>query len=143
MRFPTVDGHFWVVRDGKIIDPHFPDYDVICRIQKASKKDKDYLPAPELTQKLVTAMFVKGLKEVYGNDKTFEELCDIYTRRYKQNFGNTEPTMNMCFQNCLMEISKNGGTMVFGSLGFKLNGKDEYWYEYGGKNWTTVREFVK
>jgi hypothetical protein len=27
MKFPIIDGHFWVERDGRIIDPYFLEYD--------------------------------------------------------------------------------------------------------------------
>ena len=30
--FPTIDGHFWIERDGKIVDIEFKEYDFIKSI---------------------------------------------------------------------------------------------------------------
>ena len=37
MAMPTIDGHFWVERDGKKIDPYFEEYDAVKRVHKARK----------------------------------------------------------------------------------------------------------
>ena len=42
-----------------------------------------------------------------------------------------------------MEIYENGGELVFGSLGFKKKNSNDYWYEYGGKEYKTIKDFMK
>jgi hypothetical protein len=142
MDFPIIDGHFWVERDGKIIDPHFPYYNMICQLRKCdAKAPKSYLPAPEMTQTLMKGMFMKVLKNVLG-DKPQEEIFAEFRDITKRQIG-LKPRPDCCYQNCIIEIAERGGTLVFGSMGFKYKNKDGYFYEYGGENYTTVKQFIK
>jgi len=143
LQFPTIDGHFWVVRDGKIIDPVFDEYKLVCRIRNADWKDRHNLPAPEMTQTLMINMFKKVLNNQLGKDKSFEELIDEFYALTVLYMKKPTPQADMCFQNCLIEIKERGGDLVFGSLGFKLKGNEGYWYEYGGADWTSVKQFIK
>ena len=36
--FPTIDGHFWIERDGKIVDIEFKEYDLIKTMMEWSIK---------------------------------------------------------------------------------------------------------
>lgn len=141
MNFPVIDGHFWIERDGKIIDPHFSNYDIICKIRNCDPLSKSYIPAPEITQNLIKSMFIKVLKNVFG-DKPQEEIYNEFRDLTKCHIG-LKPQPDCCFQNCIIEISERGGTMVFGSLGFKHKYKEGYFYEYGGDNYKTVKQFIK
>jgi len=142
MNFPTIDGHFWVEREGEIIDPHFNTYDTICRIRNCDpKQPKSYLPAPEMTQTIIKCMFLKILKKLFG-DKPQEEIFAEFRDITKRHMG-LKPRPDCCFQNCLIEIAERGGTLVFGSLGFKYKGKDGYFYEYGGEDYKTIKSFVR
>ena len=123
----SIDGHFWVERDGKIIDNHFKEYDYIASVRCCFAQEKDYLEAPEATQKLVT---------LYA-ERMFQEKVKIMGKFALQTgFGR-------CYQNATQEIAKNGGRLVFGSLGFKLKKEEGYFYEYGGKDWMKMKEFIK
>ena len=135
MQFPTVDGHFWVVRNGEIIDPIFEQYKMICKIRNADWRHRNYVPAPEMTQKIMIGMYNKVMDYWTSSDNG---LCLQLLGYY---LGKRE--VNNCYQNALLEISENGGELVFGSLGFKLNNKSGYWYEFGGENWTKCKEFIK
>ena len=143
LQFPIIDGHFWVVRDGKIIDPVFEHYKLVCRIRNANWRDRSYIPAPAITQTLMISMFKKVLSNQLGEDKSFEELINEFYTLTSEIVGKPTPQANMCFQNCLIEIKERGGELVFGSLGFKLKGKEGYWYEFGGADWTSVKQFIK
>jgi hypothetical protein len=55
----------------------------------------------------------------------------------------TEPQPRRCFQNAVFEIEKNGGELVFGSLGFKFENSNDYHYEYGGEHYQVVRDFIR
>jgi hypothetical protein len=139
MELPTIDGHFWIVRDGKIIDWEFNEYNLIRKIHNCNK-EKNYIPAPETTQRIMIAMFKKPVMNALK--KNWEEaLKEFYELSLKYNM--IEPQYNRCYQNCLIDIYKNGGELVFGSLGFKKKGTNEYHYEYGGENYKTIKDFMK
>lgn len=142
MEFPVIDGHFWVERDGKVIDPHFTYYDKVCEVRNCDPQEpKSYLPAPEITQTLMKGIYLKVLKNNFG-DKSQEELF-AEVRNITRLCMDLNPRPNCCFQNCVIEIAERGGTLVFGSMGFKYKNKNGYFYEYGGENYTTIRQFVK
>ncbi len=143
LQFPSIDGHFWVVRDGKIIDPVFDEYKLVCHIRNADWKDRHNLPAPEMTQTLMINMFKKILNNQLGKDKSFEELIDEFYALTVLYMKKPTPQADKCFQNCLIEIKERGGDLVFGSLGFKLKCNEGYWYEFGGADWTSVKQFIK
>ncbi len=114
----SLDGHFWVERNGVIIDPHFQEYDMIGSIRDCDARVKDYVEAPLFTQVLMY----------------------FYAEK---NFKNRPAGFGHCYSNAVKELQREpGGRMVFGSMGFKLNNKDEYFYEYGGKDWKTLNQFI-
>jgi hypothetical protein len=141
MSFPVIDGHFWIVREGKIIDPHFEVYDMYCNVRNCdSKAEKSYIPAPQITQTIMLGMYKKVLTKTFG-DKSFEELAVAFRDISKKYGFVSEP--NSCYQNCLIEIAENGGEIVFGSMGFKYKSKKGYFYEYGGDEYKTIKQFLK
>ena len=142
MNFPCLDGHFWIVRDGKIIDPHFSNYDMICRIRRCDSNKKSYIPAPEITQKIMKSMFKKVLNHYLG-DKPFEEQIVEFRDTTKKLSSSYAPVVNRCYQNCLIELAENGGELVFGSLGFKYKNREEYFYEFGGIEYKTIKHFIR
>jgi hypothetical protein len=138
IELPDIDGHFWIVRDGKIIDWDFPEYAQVRRMWGCGK-EKTYLPAPEMTQKLMIGMFKKAFSSHFSKTQTWEEilaefhgLCCLA--------GAVEPQYCRCFQNCLLEIHLRGGELVFGSLGFKRP-DGSFHYEYGGTEYKTIADF--
>ena len=54
-----------------------------------------------------------------------------------------QPTEGMCYQNCILEVFRNGGEIKFGSMGWKKKSDGTVWYEFGGKDWTGVKQFMK
>ena len=142
MAFPTIDGHFWVVRDGKIIDPIFDEYKAICEMRGADWKQQLHIPAPEMTQTIMLGIFKKVLDKSFG-ENPFEKQIENFCNLTIEILGELKPRYQNCYKNCLLEINARGGDIVFGSMGFKYNDINEYWYEYGGKNWTTIKDFMK
>ena len=118
------DGHFWVIRDGKVIDKSFPEWDMVISINKLDRKKQIYLPADDMTQRLWKQ---KCQKEYLTED--FSALD--WTPRY-----------GWCYQNALHEIAKNGGELVFGSMGWKFKSCPKVHYEFGGIGWTLM-DFAK
>jgi hypothetical protein len=117
---PTIDGHMWLVRNGKIFDPHFTEYDVIAKIRGVSSK-KNYAPAPKEIQEEVIENWTDFLKNV--------------------NLKNWKNEASFCFYNAFAMKRKYGGELVFGSMGFG-EGKN-VWWEYGGEKWDRIEYFLK
>jgi hypothetical protein len=129
---PKLDAHFWVVRDGKIIDPHFPYYDMIKSIHNGKKFI--YHPADATTQTIMKAIVMKNINRYYP------ELAD-FVADYKKIMGE-EKAQGYCLHNALMEIDENGGELVFGSWGVELKDGSKFW-EFGGEDYIGVKAFFK
>jgi len=137
--FPSFDGHFWVERNGEIIDFHFPEYDFIKKVNGCSG-EPIYLSAPLETQQLVIKIMDNCVKSVFKGENI--EECKKSLCLFSIKYGRETPRFNCCLQNCIMEIYKNGGNLVFGSMGWrKKNGTIHY--EYGGENYLTWKDFKK
>ena len=140
IELPDIDGHFWIVRNGKIIDWDFDEYSQIRKIWGCNKT-KTYLPAPEITQKLMIGMFKKAFSSYFSENQTWEQILEEFYI-ISDMIGMIEPQYRRCFQNCLLEIYKRGGELIFGSLGFKKS-DGSFHYEYGGINYLTIADFIK
>ena len=116
---PIIDGHLWVVKDGKIIDPHFKNYDMICCIRGVST-EKHYLPADITIQKVIIKKWIKFLNKI--------------------DLKNWKNMPNFCFINAIAYNRKYGGELDFGSLGFGK--KNKIWWEFGGVDWSLL-QFLK
>ena len=125
-QYPTFDGHFWVMRDGKIIDFDFPFYNFVKKVQNCGG-ETIYLPAPPLVQKKFIKMFKKITTKAGIDDKFFKKYWEI--------------TQGCCYDNARMEIAQRGGELVFGSMGWKK--QQGIHYEYGGENWTVSQHLKK
>lgn len=132
MAFPPFDGHFWVERDGVIIDTEFKEYDYIKKAHGA-KDGMKYKEADATTQKIMIAIMMKVLEK---NSLTVESF-----RALSVKCGKLKPMFRCCIQNSLIALAK-GGVLKFGSMGWeKPNGK--VWWEFGGEDWTGVGKFLK
>ena len=137
---PTIDGHFWIVRDGKIVDWDFPEFAEMRRTWNCGK-EKNYIPAPVMTQKIMTQMFKKAFSSSLESDDWDENMEEF---KFWNKFANMpDVRYSCCFQNCILEIHERGGELIFGSLGFKKNKGQGYHYEWGGENYNTVADFLK
>ena len=123
--YPTIDGHFWVERDGKIIDPYFQDYDAIKMIQRL-KGDRIHLEAEPLIQAIMTKKFEKS-----EDQKGMISLLLIVDT----------PEPYQCYSNSIVEIKKRGGVLKFGSMGWKRKAGGIH-YEFGGEGWK-IHQFLK
>ena len=129
---PRIDGHFWVERDGEIIDPHFPEYDFIKSFHRGVKFV--YHPADKNTQLMMTTIFFKKIMTQYD---TIEEYVEDYIK-----VAGTTKRHNQCIINALIERNENGGQLVFGSWGIERADGSKFW-EFGGDDWVGVKKFLK
>ncbi len=128
MSFPIIDGHFWVERgDGYIVDPYFSQYDFIKRVNRL-EGESVHLEADAIVSKVM----IRRFESVISTDLFGKML---------QKAGHRN-TFNACYQNAILEIYKNGGRLVFGSMGWKRKGSDSIHWEFGGENWK-VSQFMK
>ncbi|AMM52436.1 hypothetical protein TH61_16290 [Rufibacter sp. DG15C] len=119
MKFPIFDGHFWVVKDGVIIDPFFDVYYQKALIRRVPTK-RHYHAAPEDVQKF------------------FMDLMKPYWEKVKEGYAILP---GYCCFNALHEAELNGGEVVFGSMGFGM--KPNVFWEYGDPSWKRPKKFLK
>jgi len=118
-----VNAHAWVERDGKVIDPWFSEYDLVCQ-KKNCKNQRKYQAAPADVQKRLKAMLDEEIKDAKAT-----WIAPLYGSSYL---------------NAVMEAERNGGVVVLGSMGFILARlKKIPWWEYGNPKFTTYDDFVK
>jgi hypothetical protein len=131
--FPTIDGHFWIERNGEIIDDDFKEYEFIKRAQGCSG-EKKYKEADALTQVIITKMFDRALASQGLDHAKFREFCLMY--------GLDKPRVNCCFQNCVLRFQE-GDTIKFGSMGWRKLYTNETHWEFGGEDWVGAKRFLK
>jgi hypothetical protein len=131
MEFPTIDGHFWIVRNGEILDIEFQEYSYIKKVRNCDD-GMVYKEADAVTQMCMINIWEKCLTS-QGLDK--------YSFKYKVPSGYF-PQMCCCFQNCMMMWEK-GDVLKFGSMGWKKKNRTDTWWEFGGENYIGVKAFLK
>ena len=138
--YPTIDAHFWIVRDGEIIDNDFPEYDLIRKIHGCEPETKVYKEAPDKTQEIMIEIFKEDTLHLFKCKKWETAIKQIMF--ITKLAGISKPQFNHCFQNSIIEQYCNGGELRFGSMGFKKTNGDTWW-EYGGEDYKTIRQFRK
>ena len=110
--FPSgmaIDGHFWVERNGKIIDPLFPE----LRMKQGVKEDNRVYHYATEDEMFYVLDYIRYASKMYQN---VEEVR-----------GNWENKIGLCFCNALAEVWRNGGELKFGGLGVKRTKTAVYW----------------
>ena len=129
--FPTIDGHFWIERDGKIVDIEFKEYDLIKTIHNLAD-GMVYKEADTLTQTVMIKKFEMAMNNMGYFRNTFKtEIVSGYF-----------PRVNCCFQTCMMAY-KEGDVLKFGSMGWRNKLTGDVWWEFGGEDWKGVAKFLK
>jgi hypothetical protein len=150
-----IDGHFWVERDGQIIDPDFSEEES-TRIKNKLRNEKTYHEAPELVQKVFLAIAEKTVdselrkKKLMGGNHKMSITVSEYARLFvpmlpeerDEALAEYTPKYLSCGLNAYKEMKQNGGRLVFGSRGYaKKNGKG-VWWQYGHPTLETVSSFT-
>jgi hypothetical protein len=139
MTYPTIDAHFWVERDGIIIDPYFKEYNYIKTIRGLGD-EQVHLEADLPIQNIMIEIHKRVLKSVMGG-ADFQEAMKNFVD-FAKKFQMDTPTADRCWNNVLLEVYKNGGEIKFGSMGWKYKNSNKIFYEYGGVDWK-VKDFMK
>jgi len=106
------DIHFWVEKDGEIIDPYFPVYDMIKSIQ-GLEGEKQY---QELTDKRIIKIYMK-----HWIEKSISWLPPVLHINLP----------HQCYSNAMYYISQNGGKLKIGKMGWKKKNSNQIWWEFG------------
>jgi hypothetical protein len=130
---PTIDGHFWIERDGKIVDTYFKGYDYVKKVNNLTG-EMVYKEADDTTQKIMIMMFRKSLAKAGMSEDEYVAL--------KKLLGMNKPAEDDCYFNCLLEL-KEGDMLKFGSMGWNKKNGSGVWWEYGGEDWSGVSAFLK
>lgn len=115
------DIHFWVERDGKIIDPMFKEYEEIKKIRNLS----DEIVYKPITDKKLIYKYVKEFHNGWDHLGRSHEIFEWASK------GGLFPMFGECYWNSLNEIKKNGGKLKVGSMGWRIKNSKEVFYEYG------------
>jgi len=156
LNLPSIDGHFWVERDGEIVDWTYEKFNEhLSELYGCSDFLTMRLEAPPETSKIIIEIFKKRAMTAL-NTTSWEDTVKHF---YDNFIEYRTPTQGRCFENCIIEIYKNGGELKFGSWGLeifhegtdeddgavcpcgKCDGIDEHW-EYGGYAYKTVSDFL-
>lgn len=141
--YPSIDGHFWVERDGQIIDWDFPWYDIVRSLNGCVKKAApQYAEADPLVQKVMIRMYQQVTQKVFGLEAEDWSVC---AKKMVEEMDRMcmPRSHGQCWQNVVREVVHNGGEIKFGSLGWaKQNGSGVHW-EYGGPTYTSLKQFLK
>ena len=127
----STDGHWWVeLADGTIIDPEFKEYERIKQIRKLTH-EKCYLPASPIIQ----AVFLRRQKEKC--EAVEWNFADMKKNHWRPKFLCCDVNSWYFF----LKHKEEGAKLVFGSFGWREKGSDKIWYEYGGADYKTVKDF--
>jgi len=138
-----INGHFWVERNDEKIDTWWREYDEKIQFVNSSyikkklitNKNLIYVECSNpLTNKLIFAKLNKAVSSITGDYETsLQLLCECYDK----------PIHNMCLFNALIESTKNGGKMKFGSLGIKTDdNRITFWFS-GNSKFSTFNDYIK
>ena len=132
IQFPTIDGHFWLERNGKVVDIEFKDYDYIKKYHNCDD-GMVYKQADTNTQLIMTRIFEKCMKSMGEDKASYRILC--------KNMG-IGAMFRCCFQNCMLAFQE-GDLIRFGSMGWNKRNGSGVWWEFGGEDWKGVKAFLK
>ena len=139
MRLPKIKGHFWVERDGEIVAWDFPE---LIRLRKKLKCEMDvlaHLRAPKKTEDAMIRLFEKLTLRAFQSED-WNDMMPEFIMVAKMTGNGDGPIFDKCWTNCIQEVYYNGGTIRFGSMGFKK--KDgTYLWRYGHEDYQHLTDF--
>ena len=140
MNGKAFDGHFWVERDGKIID-----FELKGKSHINEGSVRYHKEAPPAVQRLIIESMYRSFEAKQGFKRDSDEWAD-YLLHHRNMVG-------ACFHNALREIFLRGGTLKCGSVGFYFkNGNKRtgfecpagsVWWEYGYGEYEKYTDYFK
>jgi len=129
-----LNGHFWVERNGKVVDTYWDSYNDCRRTMRIKNKTLLYF---ECTNKLTTAIMMSKVKKsitiLTGDyDTSLEYLCHRLRK----------PMEDCCMFNAFVEAHLNGGEIKFGSLGINTDDGGLTCWLSGNSKFTTFADYT-
>jgi hypothetical protein len=150
----TINGHFWVERDGKVVDTTLNTKGfkknetnrnqialrfgatMGANLEKMMDGFKNpeyvYVEAPPITQQIMIKSILSPFQKVFNGNMDYAMECLSAIDAYKPQYG-------CCNMNAIIEQLKDGGKIKFGSLGYKVFGVTDW--IYGNEIYKTIKEF--
>ena len=122
MRLPKIRGHFWVERDGEIIDWDFPEHTRLRKKLKCVPEWNAYLRAPPKTEDAMIRLFEKLTLKAFQADN-WNNMMPEFIMVAKMTGNGDGPIFDKCWTNVIQEAYYNGGVIRFGSMGYKCKTK--------------------
>jgi hypothetical protein len=127
MRLPKNKGHFWVERNGEIIDPEFPQYRRLRRKFNADPEIHCYLRAYPKVEEAIIRLYRRITLKAFDCEK-WDDMMVEFILVAKMTGNADAPIFNKSFTNAIQEVYHNGGEIRFGSMGFKKKDGTYHWY---------------
>lgn len=134
----TINGHYWVERDGVIIDPYFPNYDSFKKFHGIKKNKKNKRVYFECQNPITNQVALK-----YLEDQILKPFGDKQKTIQLLKMCGFTPEPRCCGFNAIMESEIKGGVIKFGSVGMESDDKTKTIWIYGNKNYSTLADFAK
>jgi len=129
-----LDLHFWVVKDGKIIDKSFSSIYKLM-LKNIGAEQLVYLPYPEeINDRIVEDVKQDCIKEMAKNGKTWE-------RCLKEGRNGENDRLFNCVSSSFCYSHWNGGKIQVGCCGYKMkeNGKIHWLYSHPDNSYNDYR----
>jgi hypothetical protein len=140
MRLPKIRGHFWVERDGEIIDADF--YTHLRKKHKCVPELNVYLRAPRKAEEDMIRLFRKITLKTF-NETNWDEMMPEFIMVAKMTGNGDAPVFDKCWTNCIQEVYHNGGEIRFGSMAFKEKYDGRYIWYYGSDRFQTLSDYLR
>ena len=122
----VIKGHFWIERDGEIIDCDFPEYEN-SKLSNMCYGKKQYRRATKARR---SAMKRKFINDKFQMLKAMKESPEhSHDRTIYDDVVSNGPVADACAANVCIEKLERGGTIIYGDMGWKtkLEQSDIYW----------------
>jgi len=140
MRLPKIKGHFWVERDGEIVDADFPEHTRLRKKLRCVPELNVYQRAPPKTEEAMIRLFEKLTLRAFQADN-WDDMMPEFILVAKMTGNGDAPVYDKCWTNCIQEVYYNGGQIRFGSMGYKQ--KDgTYLWRYAGEHCQHLTDFL-
>ena len=140
MRLPKIKGHFWVERDGEIIDYNFPEYRRLRKKFNADPETHCYLRAMPKVEDAMIRLFKKlTLRAFQAED--WDEMMPEFILVAKMTGNGDGAVYDKCWTNAIQEAYYNGGEIRFGSMGFKKKDGTYHWH-YGHEDHNHLTDYL-
>lgn len=137
---PKTNGHFWVERDGVIIDWDWPQLRKLRRQLDCERDLNAYLRADPRVEEAMIRLFKRVTLRAFKTDD-WDDMMVEFLLVAKMTGNADKPTFNKCWTNCIQEVYHNGGEIRFGSMGFKRKDGTYRWY-YGKDTFDGMADYL-